>query len=139
MPNYSKSKIYAIRSPSTDTFYIGCTTNELSKRFSQHKSKGDTGFDYEDSYIELTESVECKSKEELKAHLYNCIRKNPLCINYIPENKEKEKRRERYEKQKEVTYKCECGALVRMVGKQQHEKTQRHFFGIKCRVLIPEN
>jgi predicted GIY-YIG superfamily endonuclease len=37
--DYKNGKIYAIRSHQTDEIYIGSTTQSLSKRFSNHKSK----------------------------------------------------------------------------------------------------
>ena len=68
-------KIYTIRHPETDKYYIGSTTQSLSKRLAKHKSNlnnkyvsaskllFDLGVD--DCYIELLENYPCNTKEEL--------------------------------------------------------------------------
>ena len=38
MPDYSKGKIYAIKSYQCDDIYIGSTVNKLSDRLSYHKT-----------------------------------------------------------------------------------------------------
>ena len=72
--DYKNSKIYAIKSNSTDKIYIGSTTQKLSKRFSQHKSffkkniyhsSSFEMFLLGDCYIELVELFPCSCKEEL--------------------------------------------------------------------------
>jgi hypothetical protein len=76
--DYSKSKVYTIRSHQTDKYYIGSTTQSLSKRFSKHKEtyasylngKACYVSSYEilklgDAYIELLEDVPCETKEQL--------------------------------------------------------------------------
>ena len=39
MPNYQNGKIYAIRSPNCEKYYIGSTTNTLEKRFHEHQKR----------------------------------------------------------------------------------------------------
>ena len=39
MPDYSKAKIYAIKSDQLDKIYIGSTCRPLNIRFNEHKSK----------------------------------------------------------------------------------------------------
>jgi len=76
--NYHNGKIYTIRSNQTEKYYIGSTTQTLTKRLSKHKSNFEdwkrngkgymTSFEilkYDDVYIELLELFPCKSKEEL--------------------------------------------------------------------------
>ena len=78
MTLYLRSKIYTIRAPETDKYYIGSTTQLLNKRFNGHcrsykfykKGKGTyvTSFqilELEGAYIELLELYPCKSKEQL--------------------------------------------------------------------------
>ena len=79
MNKYNKSKIYTIRSPNTEKFYIGSTTQQLCQRFSKHKSNYRdyledkygfiSSFDIiklNDSYIELLENFSCNNKEEVR-------------------------------------------------------------------------
>lgn len=88
------SKIYIIRSPSTDNVYIGSTTQRLSKRFAEHnsayrrfiKGKGNGYSSFKlislgDSYIELIETVECLCREELLKIEGGHIRNTQHCIN----------------------------------------------------------
>ena len=84
---YHKGKIYSIRSPQTDKYYIGSTTQLLSKRLGQHKEKykkfiGGLGHNissfeiikFDDCYIELLENYKCESKEELNKREGELIR-----------------------------------------------------------------
>ena len=79
MPDYSKGKIYCIRSHQTDDIYIGSTIQKLGNRIARHrgdyklyknKEKGFcTSFyilDYGDAYIELIKNYPCDDKYELK-------------------------------------------------------------------------
>ena len=110
--DYKNGKIYAIRSHQTDEIYIGSTTQSLSKRFSNHKSKYKLYLDgnlkkyltsskilqYDDAYIELFEEYPCDNKIMLNKRegeiirLNNCVNK---CIagqtskEYYEQNKEK--------------------------------------------------
>jgi hypothetical protein len=97
MPNYNNSKIYKIWSTQTDDIYIGSTTQPLSKRIGDHRSKSKgyqngkyhyvTSFkilDYGDAKIELIEKVNCKCKEELTAREGHYIRTLECVNKYIP-------------------------------------------------------
>lgn len=92
MPDYQLGKIYAIRSPSTDKFYIGSTTQKLSKRFGGHKTElknrknklcnSRTILEKGDAYIELIEAYPCNNKEELKRREGELQRLHKeLCVN----------------------------------------------------------
>lgn len=85
MPDYKQGKIYTIRSPNTDKYYIGSTTQPLHKRFYEHKRKYENGmnettaafvFDYIDAYIELLEECSCNSKYELDKREGELIREH---------------------------------------------------------------
>jgi hypothetical protein len=69
MTDYQQGKIYAIRSSSTDKYYIGSTATTLCKRFYKHKTDKNTSateiIDLGDAYIELIELFPCGSKIEL--------------------------------------------------------------------------
>ena len=78
MPDYTKSKLYSLRSHMTDKIYIGSTTQALSARLRNHKldllKYNDNKYHYvtsfeivkfDDCYIELIKSCPCSSKEEL--------------------------------------------------------------------------
>jgi len=87
---YQLGKIYTIRHPDTDKFYIGSTCQEyLSRRFASHKSDYKSSklniskivtskiifdFGFDDCYIELLESYPCNSKEELEKREGELIR-----------------------------------------------------------------
>ena len=93
---YNNSFIYTIRSPHTNKFYIGSTTQILCRRFSNHKTdynlyvnNGFKGFitsfkiiELGDSYIELLEQINCDSKIQLEMREGELIRiHKDLCIN----------------------------------------------------------
>ena len=92
---YNNSFIYTIRSPHTDQFYIGSTTQSLCKRFANHKTHYNlhvnnkknyiTSFkiiELGDSYIELLEQINCDSKIQLEMREGELIRLHKdLCIN----------------------------------------------------------
>ncbi len=68
-------RIYTIRSFQTDKYYIGSTFQKLSKRMGCHRRryrKGKTYISsyeiikYDDHYIELLETLECKTTDELR-------------------------------------------------------------------------
>jgi len=119
MEKYKKSKIYTIRSPNTDKFYIGSTIQYLCQRFASHKSRLYTSskiiFDYGDAYVELLENFPCNNKEELNKREGELIRHyKDNCINqnmagrtpkeYVKEKKDKinEYNRKRYQNNKKV-------------------------------------
>ena len=95
---YNNSMIYTIRSPHTDKFYIGSTTQKLCKRFTNHKSDYNlyvnnnlksciTSYkiiELGDSYIELLEEINCDTKTQLEMREGELIRiHKDLCINKI--------------------------------------------------------
>lgn len=75
---YKNAKIYAIRSPNTDEFYIGSTCSPLHKEFYRKKSeynswrKGRIGacacrsvMESGEAYIELIEKYPCEDRDEM--------------------------------------------------------------------------
>lgn len=81
MPDYKEGKIYAIRSPNTDKYYIGSTTQRLHKRFHAHKKEKNTTtsklvLECGDAYIELLELCSCNSKDELSKREGELIREH---------------------------------------------------------------
>lgn len=115
MPDYLKSKIYAIRSFQTEEIYIGSTVEKLSARMSKHraqyklykegKSNYTTSFkmlDYHDSYIELIEKYACTCREELERREGQYIRSEPNAVNkYIAGRTQKEYYQDNAERKKE--------------------------------------
>jgi hypothetical protein len=100
--NYTNSKIYALRSYSTDKIYIGSTTQSLTKKLSELKySHGNAIIDYiskyDDVYIELLEDFPCKSKEELMKRQGELIRMNIQIV----ANRQMKKRNVNLEKRRE--------------------------------------
>ena len=103
---YANGKIYTIRSHQTDKYYIGSTTQPLSKRFYQHKQQIENHSRYSenynmakingiiynkkvpmllslkdilchsDAYIELLEEYPCKNKKQLEKREYELIREH---------------------------------------------------------------
>ena len=155
MCDYSKGKIYSIRSHLTDDVYIGSTIETLAKRLFNHKryykqwlitkTNYTTSYkiiekDPENCYIELVENYPCNSKIELCRRegeiirTTNCVNKNiagRTKLEYYKENKEQmiEKQKQWYENNKEKLnqkYTCECGSTIRKNDKSQHEKTKKH-------------
>lgn len=77
MKDYSKSKIYTIRSKNhTNLIYVGSTTQPLSKRWGEHKGRSKKhplrqlyktiNGKWDDWYIELYQSYPCNNREELQ-------------------------------------------------------------------------
>jgi len=114
MPDYSKGKIYCLRSHQTDDVYIGSTVESLSNRKGKHTSKYKsflnekyhyiTAFEivkYDDCYIELIENYPCENKEQLTKKEGEYIR-NMKCVNkLIAGRTRKEYRKDNKEKIKE--------------------------------------
>ena len=78
---YNNGKIYTIRSPNTDKYYIGSTCNTLTNRFMSHKSPSNKCeskeiIDLGEAYIELLENFSCNSKEELNKREGELIREH---------------------------------------------------------------
>lgn len=92
MPNYQKSKIYRLFSPSKDLVYYGSTTEPLSTRLSKHiytfnnkdkyKGKRDASIIIEclDYKIELVKDFPCDNKKQLLKEEGTYIRNNK-CVN----------------------------------------------------------
>jgi len=90
MPDYSKGKIYSIRSHSTDKIYIGSTIETLSSRMTKHrcgykKNKSISSREmlkFNDCYIELLCDYPCERKEQLCAKEGEYIRQyKDKCVN----------------------------------------------------------
>ena len=86
MPDYSKAKIYCIRSSQTSEVYYGSTCSTLDRRWGQHKpfatnkTAALTILKFEDAYIELVEEFPCANKQELHERERFYIENNP-CVN----------------------------------------------------------
>ncbi len=87
MPDYSKGKIYTIRSRNDDSLiYVGSTIQPLCVRWGEHKRKSRNGKEikkylyqtvngcWEEWFIELYETFACNSKEELQKREGEIIR-----------------------------------------------------------------
>ena len=71
--------IYAIRSPKTDKYYVGCTVQTLGKRMYQHRKMVKTKNEQfepsiqitklEGSYIELIQYYKCRNKDHVQRKL----------------------------------------------------------------------
>lgn len=93
--DYSKGKIYAIKSHETDEVYIGSTTKDLQNRFVKHKStykaykKGIRKYttssfsilEHNDCYIELIELCPCNSRTELNRREGEIIKATQNTVN----------------------------------------------------------
>ena len=86
MPEYKNSKIYAIKSEQAQKYYIGATTKRLCQRMAQHRQNynkyvdkkvdHDCSFDilqFSDAQIQLLESYECNTKDELNNKLQSYL------------------------------------------------------------------
>lgn len=95
MPDYGQSKIYCIRSFSTDAIYVGSTTLPLCQRIAKHKYEYKRWFNgktdwcssylllgFGDAYIELVEDYPCNSKDQLNRREGEIIRATPNCVNH---------------------------------------------------------
>ena len=130
MPDYQKSKIYKIWSPSCDKIYIGSTTEtrlcqKMADIKNEHKRHLNGKYDgnnssYElislgDAVIELIELYPCNSKDELlKRQTYHINLNKNICTNktiYNPEN---------------PRFNCECGVQVSKRNKRLHEQSELH-------------
>ena len=84
MPTYANGKIYTIRSRSRpELVYVGSTTQALSVRFGEHKSRTCSSrqiIDVGDAYIELYENYPCAGKEELNRREGEVMR-SMECVN----------------------------------------------------------
>jgi len=98
MPDYQKSKIYQIISPSHPEVppYYGSTTQTLSSRMSGHRahyrrdtreSNSELILCYEDAIIVLVENYPCANKSELENREAEIIKANKCCNKQIPSGK----------------------------------------------------
>ena len=88
MPDYSKSKIYTIRSRKDENLiYVGSTTEKLCVRWAKHKHDFikqkqisfinyiyENNLDFNDFYIELYEDFSCQNREQLNRREGEIIR-----------------------------------------------------------------
>lgn len=74
MPDYKKGKIYCIKNDDLKIMYIGSTTQNLSRRFTQHKADVNKEhryltskkcFETDNVMIDLIEKFPCETKHEL--------------------------------------------------------------------------
>ena len=157
---YQNGKIYTIRSPSTDKFYIGSTIEKyISNRFSKHKNKYKdylegkyhymSSFDViklDNSYLELLELCPCNSKAELERREGQLIREHKLlCVNKnIAAQTKKEYRvnnahhikeyRDNNKEHAKIQHICECGSTYSNHHKSTHLKTIKHTTFIQNKV-----
>ena len=92
---FNLSKIYAIKSPHTDLYYIGSTTQPLYKRFNAHKIDYKkyltetyhfvTSYkilEHDDAYIELLEEINCENRKQLEKREGEIIKEHKAqCVN----------------------------------------------------------
>ena len=161
---YSKSKIYKITNVGCDECYYGSTVQPLSKRMGQHREKyrlykdgkgnNITSFILFDKYglenckIELVETYECKTKEELYQREAYYI-KNNECVNktipgrtkkeYYEDNKDqikeknKEYQKEYYEsnkdqiKEKKKEYRDANKDQIKEQKKEYYEQNKEYY------------
>ncbi len=96
MPDYTKGKIYSVRSHQTNEIYIGSTISPLSKRMGQHREKynkwkrGEYHYftcfkliELGDAYISLIEEYPCENKEQLERREGEIMRATPNYINKL--------------------------------------------------------
>ena len=118
---YKRGVIYTIRNINDDTLiYIGSTTNNLSKRFYNHKKDCKSGKscslynyinddDWTDWYIELYENYPCNNKKELERREGQVIREIGTINKNIAGRIRKEYREDNYDilKEKKKIYRIE--------------------------------
>lgn len=105
MPDYQKSKIYKLYSPSKNLVYYGSTVQTLSQRLNEHISRhkkytNDNNYcafvrsflvlDCEDYKIELVEEYECNNKQQLLKKEAEYIKINECVNKEIPLRTKKE-------------------------------------------------
>jgi hypothetical protein len=152
--DYSKGKIYAIKSYQTDDIYIGSTCQPLRKRLHDHKIQykrylykknvdNYTSFEilkYGDAYIELIQEIPCVSRMELCKYEGQYIR-TMKCVNNrvagrtsYEYSKEKRKQISKYQKKWYIKNKCKlttkkkciCGGSITSTHKARHFKSMKH-------------
>ena len=158
MVNYANSKVYKIWSTQGDKIYVGSTTKQyLSQRMDAHRSKyksyKDTKYHFissfelfdlyglDNCFIELLESKECSSKDEL-IKIEGKYLRDLECVNKRIEGRTK---KEYYESNKikvlerqNKKYNCECGHIYSQSNKSNHLKTIKHCKFIESKTIKPE-
>jgi hypothetical protein len=152
MVNYQNGKIYTLKSPNCEKYYIGSTTQLLCKRKQKHitdSNKINCRFptskiivDAGDCFIQLLESFPCNTKEELlkregelirqyKNELVNIRIEGRTSKEYNDDNKEKHS--EYYQTNKTLIREkanqkinCECGGIFSNSNKARHILSQKH-------------
>jgi len=142
--NYQGGKIYTIRAPETDKYYIGSTTQTLPKRFHSHKRdyacyqngkmNNITSFqilELEGAYIELLELYPTNNKAELERREGQLIREHrDNCVNRIVVGRTKkeyrEDNKERLNAKRAEKIQCECGVSVSNRNISRHRTSKRH-------------
>ena len=103
---FNKSLLYTIRSPHTDKYYIGSTTQILCKRFSDHNvnykrhlngtcpniTSSYKILELGGAYIEMLEEINCENRNQLEKREGELIREHKAnCVNHcIPGRTKKE-------------------------------------------------
>jgi hypothetical protein len=139
MKDYSKAKIYSIRSAQTDKVYIGSTTETLARRLATHRNhynswkngirKYVASFEllqYPEYYIELVENHPCEGIEELGRREGEVTRLTPNYVNKKIEGRTPAEYREDHKEIKNQKFDCECGSPCTHSNKQRHLKTKKH-------------
>jgi hypothetical protein len=144
--DHSNGKIYTLRSPHTDKFYIGSTTQRLSRRLSMHKAdyvqygKGTyhyvTSFELfklgsKDVYIELLELCPTNNRMELEKREGELQRENKehtvnkLIASGLP-IKERQKLYRTENKEKLSAYRENNRATIRERDRNYYHKNRGH-------------
>ena len=148
MIDYSKSKIYTIRNKKdTSLIYVGSTTQQLSKRWGEHKKKSTQiplrplyraiNDDWDGWYIDLYLLYPCNSREELQQKEWEIIRlignlnvRGALNVSAVSNDKIDEKKMEineqNLEKQREYTRRNRAKQDQDLYRKQAAEWQRKH-------------
>lgn len=149
MPDYSKGKIYCIRSFQTDDIYIGSTTQTLAQRLGKHRTnyklylKGKQHYyssfellKYDDYYIELITLYPCSCKAELEAEEGKYIRELNCVNKRIEGRTDKQYRNDNIDKKKEYNKQyyidnkqkitCICSCNITRINFKRHLKSKNH-------------
>jgi Uri superfamily endonuclease len=116
MPDYQKSKIYKLWSPSKNLVYYGSTVQALSQRLAEHLSRKKKNscvsylvLDCEDYKMELVEEYPCNNKQQLLNKEAEYIKNNECCNKTIPQRTYKE-------------YRVDTAIVFKEKQKQYHKK-----------------
>ena len=129
---YQNGKIYTIRSPNHELYYIGSTINLLNYRFQSHlKNDNPTTskiiIGAGNAYIELLENYPCNNKEELNAREGALIREHITEI--INKNRpSRTKREERDNQKKWARLHKETRKQYRDDHKEDHKEKYKHHY-----------